>query len=526
MGARGRRGLAAAFVATLALLAATALAPTPAYASISDDVNEWMCGVLRDCANWIFGAQAKVLASIGVDGVLSAPFETMLGSAGSASLYGIAHGVWQSAVLPIGCGVLSLVFTVQLIHISQRMDGNASMPGVREVVFLLVFFAVMLFLVQNSFELMRALYEVARLAIRRASSVVGSGGAMDLTEVSVVTEDDDVAALLAMIVVALVSWLVVIVAYVVALVVTWAARDPDLHDGGALADTAGPHGPRGHPPGRGLVPAALRGDLSRRHHHARAARRVPRRARRARRGQRGHRHGRGLGRGRAQLRPPVHGHVRAARAQSRQVRQLGARRPGRIGRERGRRGAGIGRKQTSARQRRAEGRPPMADTNHEGRQRVYLTVHENFVREDIHYQDWKTGEERSFNLVTLPMGTVVDGEDLGGWQFSALFVDESRFKGEHWRDVPLLADREVWLRRSVLDADGNPIPDENGRNQVETRKVPPQAIKEALIESRRRWAELHQAPRPLAEHAQDARACSEAMRPGAGDPQPETVRGE
>ena len=218
MGARGRRGLAATFVATLALLAATALAPTPAYASISDDVNEWMCGVLRDCANWIFGAQAKVLASIGVDGVLSAPFETMLGS---ASLYGIAHGVWQSAVLPIGCGVLSLVFTVQLIHISQRMDGNASMPGVREVVFLLVFFAVMLFLVQNSFELMRALYEVARLAIRRAASVVGSGGSMDLTEVSVVTEDDDVAALLAMIVVALVSWLVVIVAYVVALVVTW-----------------------------------------------------------------------------------------------------------------------------------------------------------------------------------------------------------------------------------------------------------------------------------------------------------------
>lgn len=184
MGARDRRRLAASLVVALAAGLAL-IAPTPAYASIGDDVNEWMCGVLRDCANWIFGAQAKVLASIGVD------------------------------------GVLSLVFTVQLIHISQRMDGNASMPGVREVVFLLVFFAVMLFLVQNSFELMRALYEVARLAIRRASSVVGPGGAMDLTEVSVVTEDDDVAALLAMIVVALVSWLVVIVAYVVALVVTW-----------------------------------------------------------------------------------------------------------------------------------------------------------------------------------------------------------------------------------------------------------------------------------------------------------------
>ena len=170
----------------------------------------------------------------------------------------------------------------------------------------------------------------------------------------------------------------------------------------------------------------------------------------------------------------------------------------------------------------------MAETNnHEGRQRVYLTVHENFVREDIHYQDWKSGEERSFNLVTLPMGTIVDGEDLGGWQFSALFVDESRFKGEHWRDIPLLADREVWLRRSVLDADGNPIPDENGRNQVETRKVPPQAIKGALIESRRRWAEAHSPARqPLAERAQSARECSDAMAGGTAAPVRASERGE
>ena len=222
MGARGRRGFAAALAATLALLAATLLAPTPAYASIEDDVNGWMCGVLRDCANWIFGAQAKVLASIGVDGVLSAPFETMLGSAGSASLYGIAHGVWQTAVLPIGCGVLSLVFTVQLIHISQRMDGNASMPGVKEVVFLLVFFAVFLFIIQNSFDIMQSIYEVTKLAIDRVAGMFGAGGAVDLSQVSIATTEDDVAALIGMIVIALISWLVVLVAYIVALVVCWA----------------------------------------------------------------------------------------------------------------------------------------------------------------------------------------------------------------------------------------------------------------------------------------------------------------
>lgn len=45
---------------------------------------------------------------------------------------------------------------------------------------------------------------------------------LDLSAVSITTTDDDVAALIAMLVVALVSWLVVIVAYVVALVVSWA----------------------------------------------------------------------------------------------------------------------------------------------------------------------------------------------------------------------------------------------------------------------------------------------------------------
>ena len=208
----------------LAAFAATAvlLAPELACAGIADDINKWLCGVLRDTCNWIFGAQAAVLRSIGVEGVLSQPFESMLGNAGEATLYGICRGVWESAVLPIGCGVLSLVFTVQLIHLSQRMDGNASVPAVKDVVFLLVYFAVFLFLVQNSFDLMGSVYEVVRLAISRASAVTGAGGSVDLAEVSIVTTEDDVAALVAMIVVALVSWLVVIVAYVAALLVTWA----------------------------------------------------------------------------------------------------------------------------------------------------------------------------------------------------------------------------------------------------------------------------------------------------------------
>lgn len=211
-----------AFAGTL--LFATVLFGMPdfAFAAIADDINDWLCGLLRDTCNWIFNSQVDMLKSIGTDGVLSANFTQMLGSAGSVTMYDIVHGVWEVAILPIGCGVLSFVFTVQLIKISQRMDGNAAMPGVKEVIFLLVFFAVFLFLVQNSFAIMQAIYEVAKLAIDRVAGLFGAGSQIDLTTVSITTTDDDVAALLAMLAVALVSWLVVIVAYVVALVVTWA----------------------------------------------------------------------------------------------------------------------------------------------------------------------------------------------------------------------------------------------------------------------------------------------------------------
>lgn len=150
--ARDRR-FTLAFVATFALLSML-LIPEPAFASIVDDVNSWLCGVLHDTCNWIFNSQVDVLKSIGTDGVLSASFDQMLGSAGTVTMRDVVHGVWEAAILPIGCGVLSLIFTLQLIRISQRMDGNASMPGVKEVVFLLVFYAVFLFVLQHSFELM------------------------------------------------------------------------------------------------------------------------------------------------------------------------------------------------------------------------------------------------------------------------------------------------------------------------------------------------------------------------------------
>ena len=211
-----------AFALTVALLALVLIPTQSAYADIADDINGWLSDLLRDAANWMFSKQVEVLKGIGYDGILGADFNAMLTTSGSISMYDIAHGVWQVAILPIGCGVLSLVFTIKLIQISQRVDGNASMPGVKEVVFLLVFFAVFLFLIQHSFELMQAIYEVIGIAIDRVIGLFGQGDALDVSAVSIVTTDGDIPALLAMLIVSLISWVVVLAAYIIALVVCWA----------------------------------------------------------------------------------------------------------------------------------------------------------------------------------------------------------------------------------------------------------------------------------------------------------------
>ena len=137
----------------------------------------------------------------------------------------------------------------------------------------------------------------------------------------------------------------------------------------------------------------------------------------------------------------------------------------------------------------------------EERKNVYLSLHKSFVREGIEYTDRATGETRTFNSATLPKGTVVDGVDVGGYEFSPMFVNESRFKGADFRDIPLLANREVWLRKTVMGPDGQPELDEGGRAVKDTVKVMPAHLKEAVDAGRSRY---------LAERAEHARQASRA----------------
>ena len=127
---------------------------------------------------------------------------------------------------------------------------------------------------------------------------------------------------------------------------------------------------------------------------------------------------------------------------------------------------------------------------------TYLTLHKNFVRTDIEYTDRVTGEVRTFNSVTLPKGTVIDGVDVS-------------YRGENYRDIPLLTDREVWLKKSVLDENGQPVLNGDGKPAKDVVRVMPAQIKEALDRSRSEYLQS------LSEKARGAREGSERL--GNGD---------
>ena len=141
----------------------------------------------------------------------------------------------------------------------------------------------------------------------------------------------------------------------------------------------------------------------------------------------------------------------------------------------------------------------------EEKKNVYLTIHKSFVREGIPYVDRATGEDRTFNKVILPKGTTIDGQDVSYFEFSPLFVNPSKYKGENFRDIPLLSHKEVWLRKDALDAEGNPVIGEDGRPVTEILKVMPSDLKEAVDSGRRQYLES------LGDRAKGAREAADAL---------------
>ena len=115
------------------------------------------------------------------------------------------------------------------------------------------------------------------------------------------------------------------------------------------------------------------------------------------------------------------------------------------------------------------------------KEKVHIHVKPDMAKE-VEYTDRATGERKSFNVMTLPDGCRLGGQDVSGWEFSPLFVNESSmFEG--WKHIPLLADRTVRLSHSTVDGDGRLVLDGNGKRVKEFMEADPIDLADAIAEA-------------------------------------------
>ena len=149
--------------AIILLIAAsvTLLFPQPVHAApfweVGTNLKNMVCEWLLDMSCWGFNLYNDIAMKIGSSDMLSAPFDSLLG----VSTYELTKTIHQTAVIPIAESILALFMLVQLVKISQRIDATATLPAVKDIVFLAVVYVLIQWFIVNSLDIMQAIYKIA-----------------------------------------------------------------------------------------------------------------------------------------------------------------------------------------------------------------------------------------------------------------------------------------------------------------------------------------------------------------------------
>lgn len=112
--------------------------------------------ILKPICEALLSGFVAFISNITVGGILTASFDSIFGN---STLYDVVNNVHDSVVVPLAHSILALVMLVQVVKISQRIDATSTMPAVKEIVFLAVFFVIFTWLINQSSEICIAVYD-------------------------------------------------------------------------------------------------------------------------------------------------------------------------------------------------------------------------------------------------------------------------------------------------------------------------------------------------------------------------------
>ena len=191
---RRRRWLRMAAITAVAvtlvlLLPVTAHAEEPEYHWITDfggSLRKFICSMILGWATSIFNVYNQLINHVGTEALLSGPFDSLLGT----DMYNLTNNIFQTAVIPVGESILALFMLVQLVKISQRIDATSTLPAVKEIVFLAVIYVLLHWFINNSLDIMQAIYGIVNDDIIPTIGSVGdSTGEAGVFSLDGVTQD-------------------------------------------------------------------------------------------------------------------------------------------------------------------------------------------------------------------------------------------------------------------------------------------------------------------------------------------------
>lgn len=197
--------------------------PNTAYAFIFDDIGSIVEDLiieqlLKPIVESVLQLFCDFVCNLTVDSILTASFEEIFGSSsGATSLYDLVQTVHDTVVVPLGHSILALVMLVQVVKISQRIDATSTMPAVKEVVFLAAFFVIFTWLINQSDEICIAVYDT----VAQITQAIGTASKADLSISLGDSSNLTVGTMFSLLLVALVAFIVVFVAWVLSFVMAY-----------------------------------------------------------------------------------------------------------------------------------------------------------------------------------------------------------------------------------------------------------------------------------------------------------------
>jgi hypothetical protein len=202
------------------------LFPHLAYADwmsdIKNNINDMVLGWLNGVSEAMFGTGVTLLNQVTVDSALSAPFDNLFDTSGGAvsPLYTFARSVSQSVIKPVAHAILSLTMLLQLLKITQKMEGAGALPAIKDIVFLMLFCLLFMTFINHAADMCEMMYTVVLKIILKIRVTLGLS-AINMSVMGGISAPDIPAAILG-IIVALIFVLVCVLAWGVAMGVSWA----------------------------------------------------------------------------------------------------------------------------------------------------------------------------------------------------------------------------------------------------------------------------------------------------------------